>query len=50
MNGIQESKDVDRGDKGEEEVLGEENTLRRLPPRASKTIANRSIHAQLASN
>ena len=50
MNGIQESKDVDRGDKGEEEVLGEENTLRWLPPRVSMTIANRSIHAQLASN
>ncbi len=50
MMGIQESEDEDRGDEGEEEVLGEENTFRQLPPRASKTIANRSIHAQLASN
>jgi hypothetical protein len=50
MMGIQESEDEDRGDEGDEEVLGEENTLRRLPPRASKTIANRSIRAQLASN
>ena len=49
--GIQESEDEDRGDEVEdEEVQGGENTLRRSPPHASKTIANRSICAQLASN
>ena len=50
MMGIQESEDEDRGDEVEEEVLGEENTLRWSPSRTSKTIANRSIRAQLASN
>ncbi len=49
--GIQESEDEDRGDEVEDkEVQGEENTPRWSPPRASKTIANRSIRAQLASN
>mgnify|MGYP000276798726 CR=1 FL=1 len=50
MMGIQESEDEDCGDEVEEEVLGEENALRRSPPHVSKTIANRSIRAQIASN
>ncbi len=30
MMGIQESEDGDHGDEGEEEVLGEENTLQQI--------------------
>ena len=52
MMGIEESEgeDEDRGDEGEVEVLCDENTLRRSPPRAAKTVANGFIRAQLASS
>ena len=52
MMGIEESEDEDHdsdavGDKGE---LGVVNTLRRSPPRVSKTRANGFIRSQLASS
>jgi len=52
MMGIEESEDEDHdsdavGDEGE---LGVVNTLRRSPPRVSKTRANGFIHSQLASS